>query len=304
MKALVFGSGGYAGRRVFASLLEHHVDVVGVDITPLSKFVHERCDIAASGEVSSLLYRVRPDVVINLGYALAAASSAHPQRALRVNILGVNEIFETAHNLRTPRVISVSSGAVYGDNADHDDGAIVDEETIRTPRTLYGHMKSLNEAFAEHYNALGRTTIVSLRLPTLHGRGKTGMFAPLDMIVEAARARRPLTLPWSREQRFCFIHVDDAARAIVELALAPAPRWTTYNTGGREMSIGDLINLAEPICGISIDTEEPGVSLLNVSRVSGDRLADEFVLERDSVEDWLRFELSRSGAADGVEAST
>jgi len=304
MKALVFGSGGYAGRRVLTALRANGVDAIGADVVSVQGFVDERCDISAPGEAASLLYRTRPDVVVNLVYALAAASSSHPQRALRVNVIGVNEIFQTAHDLETPRVISVSSGAVYGDNADHSAEEFVDEETPRTPRTLYGHMKSLNEAFAAHYNSLGRTTIVTVRLPTLHGHGKTGMFAPLDMIVEAVGAGRTLTLPWSRTQRFCFIHVDDAARAIVALALAPALRWTTYNTGGEEMSIGDLVDLVETICDVSIGTDEPGIALVNTSRVKGDRLAQELGFRRDTVESWLSFELARTRAAIAVEATT
>jgi len=295
MKVVVIGSAGYVGKRVMEALRARHADAVGVDVVRAPELVHESCDITAPEELFALFNRTKPDAVINLVYMLMEASAANPQRALRINILGMNTIFEAAHVLGVPRVVFASSGAVYGDYSDHGD-TVITEQTKPTPRTLYGHMKAFNEAMAEHYNNLGRTQIISLRLASLHGRDKTGTFAPMDIVVRGAIAGEDVVLPWSRKHEFSFIHVDDAAAQLVELALATRPAHTVYNSGGEQLSMADLIEVAEPMCGIKVDTEEPGRTLLHPSLVSGDRFAEEFGFERRSMKSWLERELEEHRA--------
>jgi UDP-glucose 4-epimerase len=296
MKVIVIGSAGYVGKRVMAALRARGAEPVGVDVVRVPDLADETCDITAPEEVFALLDRTKPDAVINLVYLLMEASAANPQRALRVNILGMNTIFEAVNVLGVPRVVFASSGAVYGDYSDHGD-AVITEQTQSTPRTLYGHMKSFNEAMAEHYNNIGRTQIISLRLASLHGRDKTGTFAPMDIIVRGALAGEDVVLPWSRKHEFSFIHVDDAAAELVELALAKRPAHTVYNSGGEQLSMAELIETAEPICNIKIETEEPGRTLLHPSLVSGDRFAEEFGFERGSMKSWLERELEERSAA-------
>ena len=291
MKVLVIGSAGYVGRRLVPRLREAGVVTIGVDAVGVAGLVDQTADLRFPEQTMGLLYEIRPDVVINLAYMLMEASAARPHAAVQLNILGVNGLFDAAVNLGVPRVVYASSGAVYGDQKDHGDTE-VSEETPTTPRTLYGQMKQFNEGMAEFYNSRGATRLISVRLSSLHGRGKQGTFTPMDMIVDAVGKADKVTLPWSADHETSFIHVDDAVDVFVQLALAVSPRWTVYNSGGDHLTMGDLARFGNEITGLKIACAEPGRELLHVSRVDSTRVRTEFPGARRTPREWLELEVN------------
>jgi nucleoside-diphosphate-sugar epimerase len=299
MKVAVVGAGGYVGRRVMTELRGRDLDPIGIDVAAVGDFVQETLDLSAPDDTFALLHRLGPDVVIELAYLLTSASMAAPQRAVRVNVLGVNGLFDASTRLGVNRVIFASSNAVYGDQSDYGEG-YVDEAALPRPRTLYGHMKQFNESMAQHYDRVSDTRFASLRLSSLHGRGKGGLFAPVDMVVRGAKEGQPVTLPWSKGHEFSFLHVDDAARAFAELAVGPEPQHTAYDSGGERLTMGELAEIAAPICGIEIGFDEPGLHIDHVSRMKGERLANEYGFERRSAASWLEEETNALAASQTV----
>jgi nucleoside-diphosphate-sugar epimerase len=288
MKIAVVGSSGYLGRRVMAELRSRELDPVGADIAGPPDLVHEHVDLGAPEESFAMLHRVRPDVVIQLAYLLTSASIANPQRAVRVNVAGINGLFDAAARLGVPRVVIAGSNAVYGDSSDHDGD--VDETARLGARTLYGHMKQFNEAMAAHYEATSNTRFVTLRLSSLHGRGKTGLFAPMDLLIRA-RDDDQVTLPWSRSHGFSFLHVDDAAFALAELAVGDRPRHSAYDSGGEYLTMEALAAVASPLLDLTIDFDEPGLQIQHLSRISGARIREELGFSPRPVSYWLPREL-------------
>jgi len=292
VKALVIGAGGYLGRRVRVALAKHGAEVVGADIAVIAGLVERTVDIRLPEQSFALLHREAPDVVIDLAYMLMAASSAGPHPAVHLNILGTNGVFDAAATLGIGRVVYASSAAVYGDQKDHGTTTL-DEESAAAPVTVYGHMKRFNEVMAEHYNSKSSTRFVSLRISDLHGRGKTGSFAPMDMIVRAVGEAESITLPWTANHETSFIHVDDAAESIAQLALAKAPAHSIYTTGGECLSMAQLAAIGKEVTGLVVTcSPPPGAQLLHVSRVSGRRLLDEFPVQRRSPAEWMALEVA------------
>jgi UDP-glucose 4-epimerase len=298
VKALVIGAGGYLGRRVRVALAKHGAEVVGADIAAIPGVVERAVDIRLPEQAFALMHREAPDVVIDLAYLLMAASSAGLHPAVHLNILGTNGVFDAAATLGLARVIFASSAAVDGDQAGHGTKTL-NEESAAVPVTVYGHMKRFNEVMAEHYNSKSSTRFVSLRISDLHGRGKTGSFAPMDMIVGAVGATNSVLLPWTADHETSFIHVDDAAESIAQLALAKAPAHTIYNTGGECLSMAQLAAIGKEVAGIDVAcSSPPGAQLLHVSRVSGHRFLAEFEVQRRSPAEWMALEVEekRSGS--------
>jgi nucleoside-diphosphate-sugar epimerase len=276
------------------------MEVVGADISIIPGLVERAVDIRLPEQSFALLHREAPDVVIDLAYMLMAASSAGPHPAVHLNILGTNGVFDASATLGIARVIYASSAAVYGDQKGHGTKTL-DEESAAVPVTVYGHMKRFNEVMAEHYNSKSSTRFVSLRISDLHGRGKTGSFAPMDMIVRAVGEAESVALPWTADHETSFIHVDDAAESIAQLAIAKAPAHTIYNTGGKCLSMAQLAALGKEVAGIDVScSPPPGAQLLHVSRVSGSRLLDEFPVQRRSPAEWMALEVAEKRSMTGV----
>lgn len=277
------------GRRLMQMLREHPLEVVGADVVAVPGFADRVVDLRFPDQTFSLLYSEKPDVVVNLAYLLMEASAGNPQNAVHLNIVGIDGLFDAAVKLEIPRVLYASSGAVYGDQKDHGTSEVT-EETKPHPRTLYGWMKQLNDVMAEQYNALGATRLISVRISSLHGRGKRGTFAPMDMIIDAVGVQDSLTLPWSADHETSFIHVDDVCDVFIKLARAKSPRWTVYNTGGDFLTMGDLARFATQITGVRVECSFPGRELLHVSRASYERFRTEFPTQRRSPREWLELE--------------
>ena len=284
MKALVFGSAGYLGRRLVPQLRSAGFEVVGADIAPNPDLVDRVADIRFPEQTMATIHDLRPDVVIQLAYMLTSAA------AVNLNIVGTNGIFEASSQMGVPRLVYASSAAVYGDQKERGAELLTEISAVR-PRSLYGHMKLFNEVMAEQYNRRGKTRLIGIRISDLAGRGKRG-FAPVDMVLEAASAKSSLTLPWSADHETSFVHVDDAAAVFVRLAAASAPRWPLYNTGGELLTMTDIAEIAREVAGVVVTCSSPGQDVVHVSRVSGDRYSQEFPGRRRTAGEWLALELA------------
>ena len=293
MKVLVSGAGGYLGRRVVEELAGHGIDVVAGIRGPVADTSGRSVilDLRFPFDLFKTLATVRPDAVVALAYVRTDAAKANPQMALESDVVGMNALFEASATLRIPVVVYASSINVYGLQADFGDMYIT-EDMHGEPRTLYGWMKRLNEVQADHYNASSDTRYIGVRFSGIHGDGKRGGFDPFDRIVTAAIDRADaVTLPWSSNLEISFVHVDDAARIVAELVIAPTTRSSIYNSGGDVFTLGSLAAAARELTGVKVQCTEPGGEILAVSRVDNARLTREFDITLTPATEWLTREV-------------
>ena len=294
MRVLVSGAAGYLGARVVDELVGRGLDVVAGARQPLAGRRSVSLDLRFPFDTFKTLQQLRPDGVVALAYMRTDASKANPQMALETNAVGTNALFDACATLEVPVVVYASTINVYGLQTDFGD-SYVTEEMHGRPRTLYGWMKQLNEAFAEHYNATSRTRFIGVRFSGIHGDGKRGAFDPFDRIVSAAGHAGEVTLPWSAGLEFSFLHVDDGARMVAELVTADRTRWSIYNSGGDVVTLGTLAAFAEKFTGLRVQCTEPGGEILAVSRVDNSRVTTEFPIRLASATDWFKRELATAG---------
>lgn len=152
-----------------------------------------RADLA-SGEGLSRLPR-RAEALV-----FCAAPDRRDEAAYRA--LYVDGLRRLIDACEAPRVILVSSTAVYGEDA----GEWVDESTPPMPPAFNGQaLLAAEQALSPHPGG------IALRLSGIYGPGR-------EMMLRKARAGEPGRMHWSNR-----IHADDAASALSWLLDLPAP---------------------------------------------------------------------------------
>jgi UDP-glucose 4-epimerase len=293
MKVLVTGGTGFIGWRVARNLLARGVPLVVADwnIDPsvqrilntghdgLASFVE--CDVSESRDLTHI-FEAHPDIThaIHLAYLMSAEVEADPQLGVRVNVLGMANMFETALKHRLRRMVFTSSETVYGACQRVYGDRPVTEVDFCSPADhvfTYGVMKILNEFMAQKYVQKHGMSIVCTRPPIVFGHGrKRGSLLWAETFVSLPAIGEPVALPFSAEARDCWVYVDDCAEQLVRLTLKPNLAHFAYNSTGHSVSareFADCVRYWLPGAEITFDETKPSTPL--VDHLDGSRLVQE-----------------------------
>lgn len=256
MVITITGAAGMLGSRLAERLLAEGHEVRGVDLRPgpgvlLTGDIRDRelMDQALDGA----------DVLVHA----AAALPSYPDEQIRSIIIGGTEnVFAAAEAAGTPRVVHISSTAVYGLPT------IVPtpEEYPREPVDTYSRAKAAAEEIAEKYRAEGMCVPI-LRPKTFVGPGRMGLFS---MLFEWAEEGRNFPVLGKGDVRIQMFAVDDLVDAVVTVITAPDDVANdTYNLAAAEFgtiredfqAVLDAAGHGKRVVGLPA---RPALSLLNV----------------------------------------
>lgn len=261
MSVLVIGGTGFIGSRLARRLVQRGERVVLFDIAPDLHAIRdlgdavavERGDIVQLSELLRVIKAHRVRRIVHLACLLGDENDRNPARALKINCIGTNNVFEAARLEGIERVVWASSTGVYG--VAYSGKETVDESDAPQPVLVYGACKALNEAMAEHYYKAFGVNHVAIRPNVVYGpdRLRGASMNMQDWIINAARGK-PITIP-AAGMRNVWCYVEDVAHAF-ELAVVrgtePANR--ILNTGGDYRSHCDLARiLKDLIPGLEVD---------------------------------------------------
>ncbi len=267
---LVTGAGGEVGHGLIERFSRGRVDmdVIALDIKPLSRELRGLCAASISGDIldQNLLQRLVGEFEIHAIYHLAALLSTRaeytPDTAHRVNVEGTLNLLKLAYEQarwhgQTVRFLFPSSIAVYGlpSVAEKERAGRVREIDWNFPTTMYGCNKAycemLGRYFCLHYRQLaanrsaGAVDFRSLRFPGLISAvtmptGGTSDYA-VEMIHAAAQGLEYDCFVLE-SARLPFMAMPDAIKALVQLAEAPAERLRqrVYNITSFSLSAAQL----------------------------------------------------------------
>lgn len=221
------------------------------------------------------------DAVVHLaGMAAVGPSFSEPQRYITVNSTIMSVMAEAlVSSSRRPRVVVVSSGAVYGPPLGDQ---LIDERHLTRPNSPYAVAKVVVEAQAAYYAGRGLDAIVARPFNHIGPRQGLGFLVPdLTAAMRDLPAGSPMSagnLDTARD----YTDVRDVAAAYLLLALAPAHRHDVYNvcTGtahsGREVLAVIADTLGREVPELSVDDSR--VRPNDTSLIAGDssRLREEF----------------------------
>lgn len=229
-RILVTGAAGLVGAVVARRLLERGDEVIAIDRHAgrvLPEVQVQACDV---GDVHRLhaLARGGLDGVVHCGaFSGPMVARDDPYAMIQVNIVGTANVLELARIHGARRFVFCSSTSAYG----HTPEGLIDEQERLRPESLYGTSKVVSELLVERYDRQYGLSGVSVRLSWVYGPRRS-----TDCVIRAmlqdAQAGRPTRLPFGRDFHRQFVHVEDAAAALLAAMDAKSPGQPAYNVTG------------------------------------------------------------------------
>lgn len=223
-EVLVTGGAGFLGINLIRALLSRGVNVVSLDIAPFSYPEADQVrvvtgDIRDKHAVEQAMQGV--DAVVHAAAALPLYS---PREIITTDVGGTRLIFEVASRQGAPRVVHISSTAVYG---------IPDHHPLLESDRLdgvgpYGKAKIEAEMVALEYRARGMAVPI-LRPKSFVGPERLGVFA---LLYDWALDGRDFPVIGDGDNRYQLLDVADLCDAIILcLALPTTTVSDTFNLG-------------------------------------------------------------------------
>lgn len=181
MKVLVTGGSGRIGRYVVRELVDAGHEVTTVDVSAMSVATGCRSmtvDLTDAGQVFQSVAWSEAEAVVHLG-AWANAGLVPDTRTYGDNTRGTYHVFQACADLGVRRVVSASSGQVYGLFAAPPLYLPLDEEHPLRPVNCYALSKIAGEQAADYFTAQYGLEILSFRF--------MGVRAPQELGAEVAR---------------------------------------------------------------------------------------------------------------------
>jgi threonine 3-dehydrogenase len=262
---LITGGTGFIGSNLAMRLLEadHHTRVVLFDRDPdmrrLTGFksnvigvkdrytpVKDRItfvqgDLTLLPHVLALFDTHQPDSVFHLGALLSAGAEGNPTMGFQVDLVGTWNVLEAArlycqHERTKPpvRVLFPSTIASFGQFIQP--GALVPNEAVQMPTTMYGVSKVSVERLGEYYTSKGWVDFRAVRFPSVIGasRGPGGTTVYSTLIVQLPAQGKPYEAYVGEDTPLDIIYIADAIDALLGLHYADGAKLKrrVYNIAG------------------------------------------------------------------------
>jgi UDP-glucuronate 4-epimerase len=254
---LITGTSGLVGYQVALRLHRAGHDVLGLDLRPPppnTPFRYEIGDVTSLATVSTVLAG-RPNLIHAGAISGPMLMQNDPHGVAHVNLGGAMAVFEAARLAKVRRLVWASSIAIYGDQPTLDP---VPEDTKPNPQSFYGHTKLAGEALLHGYVQHYGLNAVALRISSVYGVRRETL-CNLNIVIEAALRGHPAQIPAENTSFRQYIHVEDAASAVIAALNAQTTPGFVYNvTGGTyvtEAAIARMIGEALP--GLVIEPGPP-----------------------------------------------
>ncbi|MDT8843584.1 NAD(P)-dependent oxidoreductase [Paraburkholderia fungorum] len=238
-RIIVTGAAGLVGRAVVGLLNARGDEAIAMDREGglrIGDVTVAGCDLRNVHRLHALARGGVAGVIHCGAFSGPMVARDDPVAMFDVNIGGTANMLELARVHGARRFVYCSSTSAYGDTPP----GPVREDVVLAPASLYGASKVCGEqlvsAYARQYGVDG----VSLRLSWVYGPHRTTDCMIRRMLTDAM-AKRPTRVPFGLDFHRQYIHVDDAAAALVAALDAPLLPRRTYNvTGGSRATLGEV----------------------------------------------------------------
>jgi len=284
MSILAIGGAGFIGRRLLPLLAARGEEITCMDIdmagataafAPLGDSVTVvRGDVTAFDDVIGAMIESKAERVVNLSYFIG---ELEPHVAFKLDIQGMDNVFEAARRTGVKHTVFASSVAVSGQQSNFGERT-VNEDDERHGDTQYAVNKTINEWQALDYRRNYGMTITCIRPANVTGPDKKfGSIDHVNCMCQPARGAS-VTFPHADTMR-CVIHVEDMAEVFARVIMADKPSRETYNSGGVTVSIGELAAMVKeflPDADIRFGAETGGRETSGNFMIDNTRLVEEF----------------------------
>lgn len=249
MKFLITGSRGFIGGSFgrYANGLGHQVVGTGRESEAAESWPgpYVQSDLS-SQHVTNIVREFQPDVLLHAaGPASVAASVSDPREDFEGTVSTCNNVLEGIRRSGCkPTFVLTSSAAVFG----NPDRLPVNEDAPVQPISPYGFHKAVTELMAREYAECFGLDVIVCRFFSVFGVAQRRLLV-WELYTQLAGANETAWLEGTGSESRDFLHVDDAAAAVVGLvdarASKTANKCTIVNVGS---GVGtSVIELAQQI---------------------------------------------------------
>jgi nucleoside-diphosphate-sugar epimerase/sorbitol-specific phosphotransferase system component IIC len=251
-RVLVIGGAGYIGSALIKHLLQKGYKVRVLDLLlygnePINEFMNNpdleimQADFRSIDKVVEAIREV--NAVVHLGAIVGDPACALDENlTIDINLMATRMIAEVAKGSGVDLLIFASTCSVYGTGSEQ-----LDEKSELNPVSLYARSKIASEKVLMKM-ADDTFSPVILRFGTIYGlSGRTRFDLVINLLTAKALVDKEITIYGGSQWR-PFLHVDDAARAIVSVLDAPKEiiRNQIFNVGSNEQNytinkIGEIV---------------------------------------------------------------
>lgn len=176
MRVLVIGGTGFIGYRLVRRLAARGATVTSMDIDPSahsfadlgSQVASLRGDATQFDEVMFAMAEAKPDRVINLAYLIGEHD---PHKALRLNVLGMDNCFEAARIFGVKHTVYAGSFAPNGKQSNYGEREVSEDDPVYG-EYQYARHKIMNEWQALDYIEKHDMVITGIRCAYITGPDK------------------------------------------------------------------------------------------------------------------------------------
>ena len=239
---LVIGGAGYIGSALIPRLLDKGYRVRLLDLLlygtePIEPYLgHPRLEIIEADfrQIDRVVEAMRDmDAVIHLGGIVGdPACALDEELTIEINVMATRMIAEVAKGSGVRHFIFASTCSVYGAS-----DQMLDERSQLNPVSLYARSKIASERVLQKM-ADDRFSPVILRFGTIYGlSGRTRFDLVINLLAAKSIVDNEITV-FGGDQWRPFLHVDDAAEAMVRVLEAPRDlvRNQIMNVGSNEQN--------------------------------------------------------------------
>jgi nucleoside-diphosphate-sugar epimerase len=250
-KILVTGAVGQIGSELTMALRERYgndnVLATGRKTKPSETLRNsgpfEFIDITKRETVEKVVDEYDIDTIYNMAAILSAVGEERPKVCWNVNINGMYNILEIAHERDMTRVFVPSSIAAFGPETPRDN---TPQETVLKPKTMYGVTKVAGELLGDYYFKRFGLDIRGIRYPgiisseTLPGGGTTDY--AVEIFYEAIKNKR-YTCFVKEDTVLPMMYMPDCIKGTIDLMevdLVKLKHHCDFNFASMSFSAGEL----------------------------------------------------------------
>lgn len=178
----------------------------------------------------------------------------NPHHHVALNIAGTHNMLEIARQFEIPKVVYISTGAVYGAVT----GIVSEDRYPVNPSDLYGSTKASSEFLGQQYAATFGFDFRIARLFFCYGQGKLpSRFIRLYRLAFGAlEGLEDLRMDKGGSQRLDFTYIEDAGRGTALLYQAGKLKHRIFNIAtGIPNSVGKVADLAQKYSPFDVKVE-------------------------------------------------
>lgn len=223
------------------------------------------------------------DAVIHCAYDLKHKISEDPDKLMESNVLATGKLLKLMKQHKIPKLIFISTCAVYGSKSD------THEDSVVFPESINGIVKLLNERMITDFCKGTEIDVKILRIFNMYGGDD--QFSIVNYLLKSARNKGRFTLNNNGVSRRDFIHVTDVAKIILKILSSNIPH-NVMNIGtGKSTSISELVSYVKAQKQIEIiQSNQPEIEY---SRANINRMKQYFEYDFIDIFDYLKDELSK-----------